>query len=147
MTFDCKRRLALDPTSCRPTKVHALQSQNNFCDTDVLFAQMSQFNHRMWFAMARHDLSITEHVLWLRYTLCARKVHLSIAVRDSRRRLPKTSFSLLLVGYVLRGRGTSYDCSMCIWRTSCFGVLVLTCKHAYVSVGLRPFPSACFCPR
>ena len=144
MTFEYKLRFAL-PCHVLRRKYMPYGHGTHPAILAMPLAQTPQFNHRMWFAMPRHDLSITEHVLWLRHTLCARKVHLSIAVRDSRRRLPKTSFSLLLVGYVLRGRGTSYDCSMCIWRTYCFGVLVLTCKHAYVNVRLHPSSSLCFC--
>ena len=38
----------------------------------------------------------------------------------------------LLIGCVLPSQGNSVDCSICILRTSCFGVLVLASEYAYV---------------
>ena len=144
MTFEYKLRFAL-PCHVLRRKYMPYGHGTHPAILAMPLAQTPQFNHRL--AMAGHDLSIPARVFL--NTAHALRAQSTSLVRSPR--FAETSyenkFYLLLIGYVLRSRGTSYACSMCIWRTSCFGVLVLTCKHAYVNVGLRPFPSACLCPR
>ena len=73
-------------------------------------------------------------------------VHMFSAQKASFDRSPRfgkafheNKFYLLLIGYVLHLQGASFDCSICIYRPSFFGVLVLACKYAYECFCTWPF--------
>ena len=114
-------------SSCESTYI-PYNSKARSVIVDIATYSDAAIHHGKMCATGWYDLSITKNMIRWRYT-CA-----LITVHDLGGRFTKIEFDFLFMGYAVASQSTSLDCCPRILRTSCFGVLVLTCKYAYVNV-------------
>ena len=126
-TFDCKRRLAFPCQIVRRTFLYMPCNNAPRATLDMSLARTLQFSivcvlqWQSTIFQSRNMFLITEHML------CAQKTSVDRSPRNGKA-FHENKFYVLVIGYVLHSQGTTLDSSMCIWRISFCGVIVLACK-------------------